>query len=192
MWSAGVSLAVLLLMAVAGLATSNVLIARERDQKDAALRQRETALATAEANERASQANLRLARKAVDGLYTQLAEELYAGVPRMQPLQRKFLLQALEFYNEFSAQKGSDPETRFETGRAYRRVGSINHLLGHRPEASHALRRAIALLEASPRNSRTRRSTGPSWPPPTARWALRWSIPARRARGAKRTSVRPS
>ncbi len=145
-WLAGVSLAVLLLMAVAGLATSNVLIVRERDQKDTALRQRETALATAWANECASQANLRLARKAVDGLYTQLAEELYA-LPRMQPLQRKFLLQALEFYNEFSAQKGSDPEIRFETGRAYRRVGSINHLLGHRPEASHALRRAIALLE---------------------------------------------
>ena len=62
------------------------------------------------AGERQARANLLLARKAVDGLYTQLAEELYA-VPRMQPLQRKFLLQALEFYEEFSTQRGSDPET---------------------------------------------------------------------------------
>ena len=35
----------------------------------------------------------------------------------MQPLQRKFLLQALEFYKEFAKQKNADPETEFETAR---------------------------------------------------------------------------
>ena len=152
-WSGSVTLAALLGLSVVGLAVSNVLISREKDRKDAALREkvlalreREAALAAVEVGERQAQTNLRLARKAVDGLYTQLAEELYA-LPRMQPLQRKLLLQALEFYKEFSAQEGSDPEVRFETGRAYRRVGSIEHLLGQRPEASQALRRAITLLE---------------------------------------------
>jgi serine/threonine protein kinase len=152
-WSGTISLAALLVLSVIGLAVSNVLISREKDRKDAALREkgqalreREAALAAVGASEREARTNLRLARKAVDGLYTQLAEDLYA-LPRMQSLQRKFLLQALEFYEEFSAQKGSDPEIRFETGRAYRRVGSIQHLLGQRPQASQALRRAIALLE---------------------------------------------
>ncbi len=152
-WSGSVSLAALLILSVVGLAVSNVLISREKDRKDAALREkgqalreREAALAAVRAREHEARANLRLARKAVDGLYTQLAEELYA-LPRMQPLQRKFLIQALEFYEEFSAQNGSDPEIRFETVRAYRRVGSIQHLLGRRPESSQALRRAIALLE---------------------------------------------
>src|SRR5262249_29972815 len=130
-WSGGASLAALLVLSVVGLAVSNVLISRERDRKDTALREREAALAAVAASERQARANLRLARKAVDGLYTQLAEELYP-VPRMQPLQRKFLLQALEFYEEFSAQEGSDPEIRFETARACRRVGSIQHLLGQR------------------------------------------------------------
>jgi serine/threonine-protein kinase len=145
-WTGSLSLAVLLVLSVLGLAVSNILISREKDQKDVALRQREAALAAVKASERVSRSNLRLARKAVDELYTQLAEELYA-LPQMQPLQRKFLLQALEFYKEFSAQQGSDPEIRFETARAYRRAGSIQHLLGQGREASEALRRALALLE---------------------------------------------
>ena len=155
-WSGSVSLAALLILSVVGLAVSNVLISREKDRKDAALREkgqalreREAALAAVGAREHEARANLRLARKAVDGLYTQLAEELYA-LPRMQPLQRKLLIQALEFYEEFSAQNGSDPEIRFETVRAYRRVGSIQHLLGRRrgsisgPEAGHRLLETLA------------------------------------------------
>jgi serine/threonine-protein kinase len=62
-WPIGVSGAVLLLMAVVGLATSNVLITREWNQKDHALKDRETALAAAESN-------LLLARQAVDDMYT--------------------------------------------------------------------------------------------------------------------------
>jgi serine/threonine protein kinase len=152
-WSAGLSLAVSLLAALAALATSNLQIARERDRKEAALRekdralkQREAALASARASEKAARANLGLARKAVDDLYTRLAEEL-DGQPRMQSLQRKFLLQALEFYREFAKQAGDDPEIRFEAGRAYHRAGSIEILLGRRPEAERALRGAIALFE---------------------------------------------
>ena len=149
-WSGGGSLAALLVLSVVGLAVSNVLISRERDWKDEALREREAALAAVGAGERQARANLLLARKAVNGLYTQLAEELYA-VPRMQPLQRKFLLQALEFYEEFSTQRGSDPEIRFETARACRRVGSIQHLLGQRREASEALSRAVTAARGARR-----------------------------------------
>jgi serine/threonine protein kinase/predicted Zn-dependent protease len=152
-WSAGLSLAVSLLVAVAALATSNRQIARERDRKEAALtekdralKQREAALASATASEKAARANLGLARKAVDELYTRLAEEM-DGQPRMQPLQRKFLLQALKFYDEFAKQAGDDPEIRFEAGRAYHRAGSIEILLGRRPEAERALRSAIARFE---------------------------------------------
>ena len=49
-------------------------------------------------------AKLQLARKAVDELYTQMAEEM-ENLPRAKPLRRKFLLKALEFYEEFSKQK---------------------------------------------------------------------------------------
>jgi tetratricopeptide (TPR) repeat protein len=145
-WSAAISLAVLLLMAIAGLSASNILIARERNQKDAALKQRGAALATDEANERAARANLRLARRAVDELLTRMGEEL-AGVPRMQPLQRKFLMQALEFYKEFAGQEGTDRETRFEMGLAYRRVAIIQQALGQLAEAKKAAEQAASLFE---------------------------------------------
>ncbi len=145
-WSAAISLAVLLLMAIAGLAASNILIARERNQKDAALEQRGAALATAEANERAARANLRLARRAVDELLTGMGQEL-AGVPRMQPLQRKFLIQALELYKEFAGQEDTDPETRFEMGLAYRRVAGIQQALGQLAEAKKAMEQAASLFE---------------------------------------------
>jgi serine/threonine protein kinase/Tfp pilus assembly protein PilF len=145
-WSAGLSLAASLVVAVAALAASNVLIARERDRKEAALGEKDRALRQREAALATAGANLRLARRAVDGLYNQFADEL-AVLPRMQPLQRKFLLEALEYYKEFARQGGSDPEVRFETGRAYRRVGQIEIELGHPAEAERATRRAIALLE---------------------------------------------
>ena len=152
-WSAGLSLAVFLLMALVVLAMSNVMITRERDQKDVALKekdralgQREAALAIAEASEKAALSNLQLARKAVDGLYSRLAGEVHE-LPRMQPLKRRLLLEALEFYKEFARQKSTDPETRHEKAHAYRRVGGIHDYFGQRPEAVQALRQSIELLE---------------------------------------------
>ncbi len=145
-WSAGVSLAVLLLMTIAGLATSNVLIARERDQKDAALAQRGAALADAQANESAARANLRLARRAVDELYTQLIEEMHE-LSGIRPLQQKVMLRALAFYKEFDQQKGADPEIRFETARGYLRTGHIHFELGQYSEAEQGINKGIALFE---------------------------------------------
>ena len=169
-WSAGLSLAVLLLMTVFGLAMSNWLVTREKDRKDAALREkaqalqeRGIALATAEANEKAARANLRLARKAVDELYTQLAEEM-EDLPRMQPLQRKFLLQALEFYKEFATQQSTDPETRFEMGLRLsprRRKSSTDWANPRRRGERRSSRWHCS--KGWWRNSPTRLATGPNW-----------------------------
>src|SRR5262249_31723559 len=127
-WSAGISLAVLLLMAVGGLATSNVLIARERNRKDTALKQRETALAEAEAH-------LILARQAVDEMYTQVADEL-AAQPHMQPFRRDVLQKALGFYQRFAQRKGGAPALRLDTALAALRVAQIQHDLGQRRQAN--------------------------------------------------------
>jgi tetratricopeptide (TPR) repeat protein len=138
-WSVGVSLAVLLLMAVAGLATSNVLITRERNQKDGALKQRETALAAAEAN-------LLLARQAVDEMYTQVADEL-AAQPHMQLFQRRVLEKALRFYQQFARRKSGDPDIQRETAAALLRVGTIQNTLGRHRQARQACEETIAALE---------------------------------------------
>jgi tetratricopeptide (TPR) repeat protein len=138
-WAVGVSLAILLMSAVVGLAISNFLIARERNQKVTALKQREAALVTAGAN-------LQLARKAVDDVYDQFAEKI-RDLPQMQSLEREFLEKALNYYREFANQKGTDPVIRLGTGRAYERLGLIQFKLNQHRQAEESLTMAVARLE---------------------------------------------
>ena len=53
-----------------------------------------------------AEANFRLARAAVDDMYTQVAEKWLAQEPQMEPLQREFLLKALRFYERFARPDG--------------------------------------------------------------------------------------
>jgi serine/threonine protein kinase len=145
-WSAGLSLAVFLLMAVVVLATSNVMISRERDQKDVALKEKDRALGQREAALATAEANLQLARKAVDDVYDQLAGKI-SDLPQMQSLEQEFLKKALTFYREFAAQKGMDPGIRLGTGRAYGRLGLILYKLNQHQQAEEAISQAIARLE---------------------------------------------
>jgi tetratricopeptide (TPR) repeat protein len=140
-WSAGVSVALLLLMAIGGLAASNVFIMHERNQKDGALKARETALAAAEAN-------LLLARQAVDEMYTRVAEDI-AGQPHMQLFQRDILEKALRFYQQFARRKSGDDAIQRETAAALLRVGSIQHRLGRFHQARQACDEAITALATS-------------------------------------------
>ncbi len=71
----------LLVTATIALATGYVLVSREKDRADLRSRQ---------------------ARRAVDEMYTQVAERWLADQPRMQPIQREFLEKALRFYEEFA------------------------------------------------------------------------------------------
>jgi serine/threonine protein kinase/tetratricopeptide (TPR) repeat protein len=151
--SAAVSVGVLLLGALVALAVSNVYIARERDRKDEALREKDQALAQARASaaaaeeqRRLAEANLQLARKAVDDMYAHFGGKL-ANMPHMQPLQRDLLLQALNFYQEFAKRNSADPGLRQGVALASLRVGSIDHQLGQPQQAAAALEQAIALYE---------------------------------------------
>jgi len=117
---------VILGVAVVALAVSTFFIARQRD----------------EARHREQQA-----RRAVDEMYTQVAQRWWSQQPYMEQVQREFLLKALAFYEEFAQAKGGDPEVRLETARAARRVGDIQHLLGEHAKAAAALEQARSQLE---------------------------------------------
>jgi tetratricopeptide (TPR) repeat protein len=112
---------------VIGLVVSNVLIARERDE---ARRQRQQA------------------RRAVDTMYTQIAEKWLAEYPSLEPVQRAFLAEAAEFYRSFIGEGGSDPAMRGEIARSSYRLGLIDLKLGRLDKAEPALRHAIALQTA--------------------------------------------
>jgi serine/threonine protein kinase/tetratricopeptide (TPR) repeat protein len=93
-----------------------------------------------------AEANLLLARRAVDELYTQVAEELELQ-PHMQPFQRDILVKALRFYQEFARRRGGDPAGRLETAVALFRVSQIECSLGQRRRAKADCEDALAALE---------------------------------------------
>jgi tetratricopeptide (TPR) repeat protein len=117
---------VVLMIAVASLATSTVLIARARSD---AQRQRDEA------------------RRAVDAMYTQVAEKWLAQQPKLEAIQRDFLIKALGYYQQFSRQQSSEPHLRQETAQAYYRVGQIQSKLGRHAEAEKAYHEALNMQE---------------------------------------------
>jgi tetratricopeptide (TPR) repeat protein len=80
-------------------------------------------------------------------MFTQVAVKWLSQQPRLEPLQKQFLEEALRFYQEFAEERGTNPELRLESGNAYRRVGMIQHKLGEFAKAEEASSQASLLLE---------------------------------------------
>jgi serine/threonine protein kinase len=119
---------------------------REKEWSD---RQAAAATAAQEEEARAHQradANADLAWQAADDMYTQVAERWLAHQPRLEPVQREFLLKALRFFERYAHENGSNPAVRLELGKALSRVGKIQSHLGEYRKAEDADRRAIAVF----------------------------------------------
>src|SRR5207302_11433517 len=123
-WSAAVSALVLLLMALAALAVGYVYVSAEKNEKEKALERAKANAADAEEQRRLAQANLDLARQAVDDLSHDFTDRV-VDMPRMQPARRRSIQRTLDFYQEFAKQKSRDPEIRWGTGLAYLRINSM-------------------------------------------------------------------
>ena len=87
------------------------------------------------------------ARQAVDRMYTSVAEEWIGKQPRLEPLQREFLLEALRFYQGFSQVEANEPDEVRGKALAYRRVGDVQRKMGKYDEAQGAYRRALELMQ---------------------------------------------
>ncbi len=98
-------------------------------------RRAEAAQATAE--QRSS-----LARRAVDEMYTKVAQDWLGSKGDLTELQREFLEKALAFYEEFAREQADDPEAQFEAARAAGRVGDIRSSLGLSAKAIESYRQA--------------------------------------------------
>jgi tetratricopeptide (TPR) repeat protein len=115
-----------LVLAVVVLMVSSIFIVRARDDADRSAQQ---------------------ARKAVDEMYTEVAQNWWLQQPYMEQVQRKSLLKALAFYEEFSRERGKSAALRLETARAARRVGDIQYKLGEEAKAEETFGLAIAGLK---------------------------------------------
>ena len=102
--------------------------------------------AEADRERQSAETNFRRAREAVDRVFT-LAAEKMADEPHMEQIRRALLEDALEFYQGFLKQKGTDPLVRHETARAYLRVGDIQLMLGRPDQTEGPLRQAVTLLQ---------------------------------------------
>jgi eukaryotic-like serine/threonine-protein kinase len=95
-----------------------------------------------------AEANADNARRAVDDMYTQVAEKWLAHQPQMEPVQREFLQKALGFYTEFAKESSTEPAIRLETARAFRRIAEIQHRLGQPAHAEEVFQRAVDRMQA--------------------------------------------
>ncbi|APW60434.1 serine/threonine-protein kinase [Paludisphaera borealis] len=118
--------ATILVLAVVGLTVSLLAISREQAK---------------------AKGRLVLARRAVDEMYTEVAEKWFARQPRLTQVQREFLEKALAFYERFAAEEGDDSGVRLEAARAGLRTGTIQDKLGRPERAEAARRQAIERLE---------------------------------------------
>ncbi len=87
---------------------------RERAAKQEAQEQRDEAAR-----------NYRLARSAVDRYHTEVSEDVLLHEPGMEPLRRRLLESAREFYAQFVALRADDPSVRAEFGHALFRLAQI-------------------------------------------------------------------
>jgi serine/threonine protein kinase/Flp pilus assembly protein TadD len=148
---AAIAAAVVLFCMVCFLALAVLRIDQMRSRAEEALRQAEQAAweaqlqsARADRERERAEANFRRARDAVDQMYTELAEKTLAEIP----LARQELLEnAVRFYSEFARTNRDNPELRHQVGLAYRRLGDLEHQIGHQERATAAYRQALNLFE---------------------------------------------
>jgi tetratricopeptide (TPR) repeat protein len=132
-WSAAVSLVLLLATVVTALAVG--LRAVQSEQK-------RTAAALAAESRRRQQA-----RQALDAMSSHIVDQWLSSQPVLLPEHKGFLEQALAWYEEFAAETEQDEAARVGVAGAYFRVGAIRHLLGQAAEAEAAYRSSLAIDE---------------------------------------------
>jgi tetratricopeptide (TPR) repeat protein len=167
----------LLVVGLVGLGIGNVMITKERDEKDAALRaktdaleERDKAYTSAEAERRRAEGNLDLALAALDAVYLDaIGRDKLLGEPVSKPdeaaleleepdftlqspqpltdLERELLKRGLDFYDQFAQKNAAAPRVFVQTAQAYYRVGLLQGALGDAAAAAEAYRGAVERFE---------------------------------------------
>jgi eukaryotic-like serine/threonine-protein kinase len=78
---------------------------------------------------------------------------------QLDPLQKEFLEDALQYYDQFTRRLAHEPDVRLEHGRVYQEMGDIQRKLGKFVESDQAYRKAIEILEPLAGASQARRET---------------------------------
>ena len=107
------------------------------EQRDEAHRQKEKA-----------EHNYQLARKAVDRYHTEVSESVLLHEPGLEPLRKKLLEAAREFYEQFVQERQEDPGVQDELGKSLFRLAQISGEIDSRFKAIEIHRRALTVFTA--------------------------------------------
>ena len=66
---------------------------------------------------------------------------------QLDPLQKEFLEDALQYYEQFTSRVAHDPSVRQEHGRIYQQMGDIERKLGRLKESKEAYLKSVGILE---------------------------------------------
>jgi eukaryotic-like serine/threonine-protein kinase len=89
----------------------------------------------------------RWAARAVDDMYTAVAQKWLDDEPHLTQLQREFLEKAVGYYEALGRDEGEGTELLLAKQRALRRAGTVLAKLGRREPAEAAFRNALAVLD---------------------------------------------
>ncbi|MFG0288165.1 MAG: protein kinase [Rhodopirellula sp. JB044] len=123
------------MLTIAGFVIGTFLLAAEKSVSDA--------------NALRAMANERIAREAIDGLGSQVAE-LYADVPAASFARQQLLMRVLVYYERLAAQTDTADDQNFERridlATTYGKIGELQGELGENDRAIDSLRRSERLL----------------------------------------------
>jgi serine/threonine protein kinase len=93
-----------------------------------------------------AEASFRMARDAVDRLFTQVSQSPKMKSHGMEKFRRELLQNAKEFYERFIRERFDAPAVRYDLGLAYLRLAEIHLELGDYPAAVDSSAKAVAIL----------------------------------------------
>jgi len=135
------SCALMLVLALAGLAATTLLIWHEKAQT-------EQALILAQSQSRRAKANFDKALQGSMRLMMRLEDKRWASIqPVIKDLHRDVVDETLSFYREFLHEDSPDPADRYETARLYREIAGIYCFREQHAQSMDFLRRCMRLFE---------------------------------------------
>jgi tetratricopeptide (TPR) repeat protein len=94
-----------------------------------------------------AETSFRQALEVVDRFCTDVSQNVLLHEPGMQPLRRKLLAAAREYYREFVRRRSDDPGLRLELGKVYLRLARLTEDLDSRAAARALYKEAVAHME---------------------------------------------
>jgi tetratricopeptide (TPR) repeat protein len=93
-----------------------------------------------------AEASFRMAREAVDRLFTRVSQSPKLKTQSMEKFRKELLQDAKEFYERFINEQFDAPGVRYDLGLAHYRLGEIHRELGDFAAAEESLMNAVTIL----------------------------------------------